>query len=313
MNFINFVGVGKVTAMKQTNTGEITVFLSSKLPFADGEVVPDAEHKQQVTKTAKGDDHTSNVLESSNVPAIWFNIGQPNRITPPDVSKGSTVAIYQIGNQDMYRWTTFGVDTVNMALETVIFGYSANPNRDQNKPFNYDDYYIFEVSPRTGKVSLRTSQANGEQARYELALDTMKARLLFADSLHNVFGFDSLAHHIFMTNEEKSLFEIKRDTISAICTGSLLLSADQLMTLKSALIEIICDEFKMTAPKWSINGEGTIDGDVHFTKGIRVDGIATGSGGGAFQVSDFKTSSVVSYNGHKHRENGEITSEPING
>lgn len=312
MNFINFVGIGKVTAMKQTNTGEITVYLSSKLPFGDGEVVPNAEHKQQVTKTAKGDDHTSNVLESDNYPAVWLNMGQPNRITPPDVSKGSTVAIYQIGNQDMYRWTTFGVDTVNMSLETVVFGYSANPNRDQNKPFNYDDYYIFEISPRTGKVSLRTSQANGEPARYELALDAAKARLLFADSLHNVFGFDSLAHHIFMTNEEKSLFEIREDTISAICKGSMLLSADELMQLKSNVIKIICDEFNMESTTWKITGKGTVDGDVHFTKGIQVDGKATGPGGSAFQVNDFKTDTIVSYNGHKHRETGEITSGPVN-
>lgn len=312
MNYFNFIGMGKVTALKQTNTSEITVFLSSKLPFGDGEVTTDAEHKQQVTKTAKGDDHTSNVLESTNVPATWINMGQPNRITPPDVNVGSMVAIYQIGSQDKLRWTTVGVDTTNMALESVLFGYSANGSRDQNKPFNYNDYYVFEVSPRTGKVSLRTSQANGEAAAYELSLDTKLGRMLFADSLYNVFGMDSVAHHIFMTNEEKSLFQIERENITATCKETLALEATNLMTLKAKKIVAECEDFQMTAPQWKITGMGTIDGPLHVTEGLQVDGVATGKGGGAFMVNDFGTPSIVSYLGHRHNETNSVTSAPIN-
>lgn len=312
MNYFQCIGIGKVTALKQTNTKEITVYLSSKLPFGDGEITTDVEHKQQVTKTAKGDEHTSNVLESTNVPAEWINIGQPNRLTPPDVNVGSTVAVYQIGGQDKLRWTTWGVDTTNMALETVLFGYSANGKRDINKPFNYNDYYVFEISPRTGKVSLRTSQANGEQAGYELSLDTKLGRLLFADTLHNVFGMDSVGHHIFMTNEEQSLFQIERENITATCKDTLTLEATKNIGIKANKVTIDCQEFNMTAPKWQITGEGTIDGGLHVTKGLQVDGQATGKDGAPFYVNDFKTTTTASYNLHVHNETGSVTGGPRN-
>lgn len=311
MSLLQFKGIGEVTALKQTNTGEITVYLSAANPFGDGEVVADAEHKQQVTKTAKGDEKTSNVLESSNLPAVWFNLGCPNRITPPDVAKGSTVALYQIGGQDLLRWTTYGVDTTNMSLETVVYGFSANPNRDINKPFNYDDYYVFEISTRTGSVSLRTSMSNGEACRYEVKLDTMKGLLLLADSLHNAGGINSREHHIFFTNEEQSLFEINKDNISAICKNNMLLNAEQLLALKAKQIMLECQTFGLESNTWSIKGEGTVDGNVSFLKGISVAGKATGKGGSPFQVNDLKTDAVVSYNGHKHRETNSITTEPI--
>lgn len=340
MSMLTHLGVGTVTQTKQTNTDEIMVFIPKYFPLADGELTADPVQEQQTSKNAKGEDETSNVLISSSHPAYWMRENS-NRINSPDVRVGSKVNVYRISDQDKLYWTTSNNSSEDMRLETAIFGFSANPKTDENAPFSYDDFYVFEVSSHSKKISVRTSMGNGEKCKMELSIDPGNGMFSYVDNEHNTIGVDAMNHHLFLTNEEKSLIEINKKVITIVTddvaniastnainittktinvqtktvvmdTETISIKSNQIGIENSGDTIIATNGFKMASPTWSITGEGTIIGNLKITKGIEVAEMATGSGGSTFKVPDLQSATVASYNLHIHGNgnNGSPTTKP---
>lgn len=205
------IGVGVVGADKRPDTDEIYVYLPRDNPAGDGEIIADFE--QQIVDTTKADGSTSSltVLSSNVVPATWFR-GSDNKLTSPDVIRGTKVMLYKFVGTNKLYWSTFEYDA--RALEKVVYGFCANPKLTETKPFNYDDYYVFEIDTMTKKIRFSTSMANNEPCKYIMEINTDKGLVLFNDSEDFNIYLDSMNHDFSIMNQEKSIINMNREDIT---------------------------------------------------------------------------------------------------
>lgn len=246
MNLLNFVGVGEVMENKPSNSSWIYVSLKRDFPQMDGALKSMAKI---LTTSNTGDGNgyqSSKVLESNFHPAKWIGM-EGNRITSPDVIVGSKVAIYKFSDDDTYLWTTWGIGTESFRLEHIVYAWNANPNFDKDTPFTFDDYYTLIFSTRDKHITLKTTQANGEPAAYNLTLDTNNARYSLSDTERNVFALDSMKHVWLMKNWEGSIFTINRENVSIINKGTQLFEADKAIFMKTKDMTIRCQTLDIEA------------------------------------------------------------------
>lgn len=263
MNLINHLGVGTVASTKQTNTNEIMVYLPSMAPAADGRVVATAKEVEKKSQNAYGEETTSRVLTSNTFPAVWRAMGDSNRITPPDVREGSQVSIYQVAGQNTYYWTTFGINAETMRLETVIMGFQANPGQGDDTPFNIDNFYTMTVSTHEGFVALRTTQANGEKAAFEVKVDGMNGRVMIGGSGGNYLVKDDVARSLTYVNADGSIFNIDKKNVKVYAKDSVTFSTDEGFNILTKFFNLKCEKIAIQADEADIRiGHTKWTGDI---------------------------------------------------
>lgn len=247
MNLINHLGIGTVAATKQTNTNEIMVYLPGFAPAADGRTVATAQTVEKKSLNASGEEVASQVLTSNTFPAEWRAMGDTNRVTAPDVREGTQVSIYQVSGQNTYYWTTFGINAETMRLETVMWGYSANPALSENTPFNIDNFYTMTISTHSGFASFRTTQANGEKAAFEIKVDGMNGKVMIGGSAKNYLVKDDVAHSLTYINADGSIWCVDKKKITAYCKDSITLNADEQINLLTKNFNLQCQTIGIKA------------------------------------------------------------------
>lgn len=270
MNLINHLGVGTVASTKQTNTNEIMVYLPSMAPAADGRVVATAKEVEKKSQNAYGEEVTSRVLTSNTFPAVWRAMGDSNRITPPDVREGSQVSIYQVAGQNTYYWTTFGINAETMRLETVVMGFQANPAQGDDTPFNIDNFYTMTVSTHEGFMALRTTQANGEKAAFEIKVDGMNGRVMIGGSGKNYLVKDDVAKSLTYVNADGTIFNVEKKKVNVYAKDAVTFSADESFNILTKVFNLKCEkiaiqadeaDIRITKTKWTgdIEQKGLFD------------------------------------------------------
>jgi hypothetical protein len=266
MNLINHLGVGTVASTKQTNTNEIMVYLPSMAPAADGRVVATAKEVEKKSENAYGEETTSRVLTSNTFPAVWRSMGDSNRITPPDVREGSKVSIYQVSGQNTYYWTTFGINAETMRLETVVMGYQANPQQDENTPFNIDNFYTMTVSTHEGFMALRTTQSNGEKAAFEVKVDGMNGRIMMGGSGGNFLVKDDVAKSLTYVNADKTIFQVEKKNVKVYAKDSVTFNTDENFNILTKMFNLKCKNIAIEADTADIRiGKTKWTGDIDQT------------------------------------------------
>ncbi len=255
MNLLNCIGVGTVARNKETNTETCWVYIPSYFPAGDGEISGDAQAMTATSMTKEGTKKSSKVLSTNAVPAKWMNINSSNRLSPPDVRVGSQVALYRWGDDQTLYWTSYGFGGEQHRLETVLYGWSASPDGSKDQKFNYDNFYVFEVSTHTGKVAFRTSQANGEKVKFEVALNPGAGNFSLADNEGNIFALDALNHAFLFQNQEKSKFFISRKQILLSCEDSMALNATESVSINTKKLNINTKTTTLNSPD-GINAKG---------------------------------------------------------
>ena len=293
MSVIENLGMGKVAATKETNTGQIMVYLPGKFPLADGKVEANAEQSQKQSVDAQGNTVNSDILISNAVPAHWKPMGDSNRVSPPDVREGSEVSIYQIKGQKKFYWTTWGVNAKTMRLETVIYGWSGSPEATENiteeeEDFNLDNFYTLMISTHTGKTTFRTSQKNGEKTIFEIMVDSMAGRVMVGGKEKNYLVFDDIAHSLMYKNTEGSVFLVEKKKMTAYAPDSISINADKEISLLTKALKIQTDTWQVKATttqfdisgSWNVNcpetnwkGNINLTGDIEQTGGINSSGL----------------------------------------
>lgn len=283
MNLLNCLGVGTVTSTKQTDSKEITVSLPLYNMMADGREVATAQTSVQTSQTADGTNKTSQVLGSNSVTAKWMGDGG-NRMTAPDVREGTPVAIYRYGDSDQLLWTLHGVDTKTKRLETVVWGFSANPNLDENAEFSLDNYYTFEISTHTGKVGFMTSQANGEKTKYQFQVDAQAGTVLLGDGEGNIIATDSMSHTTSVRNQDGSEITLAKMNILIKCADTFGISADKLLSIICKQMLVSAQDVNVVAPAGvNIKANTSVIGNLGVAGNITT--IAGEGGDGTMQCS----------------------------
>lgn len=315
MNVLECYGVAVVAEDKATDTDEVLVYLSSLYPEADGEVVATAEKKDVTIKSPTGDTRSSSALSSNAVMMKWLPFNT-NRVTAPDVRKGSKVVVYKFKGQSTYRWMYFGMDGT-LRLETVIYAFSATPHVKEDAPLTPDNYYIFLISSHTKKIQLLTGMGNGEPCSYSITLDTGNGGFSLIDSEENSFVLNSMKHFWSFSNQEKSIFAIDRKKIVASCEDEFLLQAKNHVGIKTNVLNIDCQTLNinasssttLTSPTITINGDITHTGDTAqtgtFTNTGGVNSAGAMSASGDISSEGDVKAGGISLNSHHHTEQGD--------
>lgn len=261
MSLLQFLGVGTVTATKESNTNEIMVYLPSLFPQAEGRASAQAEKVERVSQNAFGEEVRSTSLKSNSIPAVWKKMDDSNRISSPDVREGSTVAIYQIPGQNTYYWTLDGVNPDTFRMETVMYGWNANPHVNENGEFDVDNFYMLSMDTRNGLVQFRTSDANGEATKFDIQINTMDGTVTIGGKNHSMLNIDDVERSITYSNQDGSVLRINQKEGTLYLPDKLSIFADQIFNLRTDKIFVQANEANIDIglTKWKGTLERTGD------------------------------------------------------
>ncbi|WNV45806.1 baseplate assembly protein [Aeromonas phage AerS_266] len=309
MNVLECYGVGTVMQDKDNDSDEVFVHCPGIFSGADGEALATVEEKKTDIKTPTGDATSSFGLSSNGIPCKWMAFNT-NRITPPNVRKGSKVVVYKFSGSNQYRWMYFGMDGT-MRLETVVYAWSSSPNVNENSPLTPDNYYILMISTHTGKIQLLTGQGNGEKASYALTLDTANAIFSLTDSEENLMALNTMEHTWSFSNQEKSVIAIDKKKILISCEEQLAIKAKENITIHTKTLDVevgqtfnlnVGQATNMTSPKFNFNGDlihtgnTTQDGEYSATGKISsdTDCVSAGKSGKGHRHTDVQGGNGIS-------------------
>lgn len=278
MNLLDCIGVGVVAGTKQTNTDEILVYLPGFFPGAEGRTRAAVVETETIGYNSAGEEVRSQTLRSNVVGATWKRTGDSNRLTSPDVREGTKVALYNVKGQNNYFWTLEGVNQETFRLESVIYGWSANPNVDENTPFSVDDYYMMKVDTRTGLVSLRTSMANGEKTRFDIQVDAAEGVISLVGNEESYLKFDDVNRSFSYSNRDGSYLEIDKKVMTAYLPQQLNLFADVDINIKTKTLNLQSEEMNVDVGLTRWKGRIERTGDTEQTGDIKRTGTSHTTG-----------------------------------
>jgi|AGFT01.1.fsa_nt_gi hypothetical protein len=302
MNVLQWVGQSTVASTKETNSHEIMVYSPLLFPTADGGVTADVARVKKEGVDAQGKKVNTDMLKSNKVvPATWKPIGEPNRLTPPDLREGSQVNLYQFSGSSEYFWTTFGFAAETMRCETIVYGWNAMPTDNEDSKYDLSKYYTMIVDTRTGQMSLRNSNANGEKSIIEAKFNFMEGHFMMSGAQNSLLIWDDLNHSFTYHNAEESVLTVDKDKMYAFTKGGIMLQTDDdiSMQCKSFLLQAkdvtmnVEDQTTINCPETQHNGNLTVDGTIHSTGDMKSDSTVTG-------MSGVKTGAGIDVDKHKH-------------
>lgn len=280
MNVLECYGVGTVMQDKDNDSDEVFVHCPGIFSGADGEALATVEEKKTDIKTPTGDATSSFGLSSNGIPCKWMAFNT-NRITPPNVRKGSKVVVYKFSGSSQYRWMYFGMDGT-MRLETVVYAWSSSPKVNENSPLTPENYYILMISTHTGKIQLLTGQGNGEPASYAITLDSGNAIFSLADSEENLMALNTMEHTWSFSNQEKSVIAIDKKKILINCEDQLAINGKENITIQTKTLDIdvgqsfnlnVGETTTMTSPTFNFTGDFNHTGNTSQTGQFKATGV----------------------------------------
>lgn len=209
----HFYSFGTVAANKKRNSTMIQAFPQEKFTMASGPITDHYETIEVKGKDSQGKDYSGEIKTKAPLTCMWLPIGEPNRVTAPDVRRNEMVIIYRFADTDYYFWST-AMNDVMRKLETVAYWYSGDPNDSADAPTEKtaDNGYIFQVSTHDKNIIISTSKANGEVCRYQLQLDPGTGNFALVDDLGNEILLDSVAGKLTATTENEIIHNTKKFT-----------------------------------------------------------------------------------------------------
>lgn len=296
----HFYSFGLVGANKPRHEGDgpcmmIEVFPQEKFTMSAGEITDNVEKIDVKGQDANGNAYQGKVESKPTITAMWLPIGEPNRITPPDVRRNEMVIIYRYADTQYYFWSTAFNNTLRK-LETVTKWYSGTPDDGPNADTERtaDNGYIVEVSTHDGHILISTSKKNGEKCRYTCAFDTKNGKFNLQDDLGTDIELDSVAGVLSATTENQIIHNTKKFTSNC---QTFEVNASESVTFNTPKTKMSED--------MEVDGNSLQKGFANFTTGI-------GGGGSGDTGADLEFKGNVTQTGNwttngQQTINGELT------
>lgn len=208
----------------------------------------DIKSQQQVSKGSlkgvNGKNQATKVQSSNHFRAKWLR-GQGNQSSPPDVVANETVVLYKYADVDEYYWQTIFIEPTLRRQETVLYSYSNL--KSGMTAFDKKTSYWFEVDTKGKKITLHTSNNDGEKTTYDIQLDTKSGALTIVDGENNYIWLDTPSGSVSVNTKK---------TINLVSGASI----------------------NIKAPKINITGEVSTNGNSTFNGNSQNNGNITQSG-----------------------------------
>lgn len=265
-----------VSTNKALNSNEIEATPHEHSPMVNGELSDNTS-----TYSASGIDSTGAAYQNkanttTTVKAVWIPRGQSNRMTAPDVRRGTTVMLYKYGDAPTLYWDTLHNDIDNRKLETVIHGYSATS--DESATPDETNTYIHEVSTHKKLLRWHIPESEGELTSYDITLDAKAGVFSYVDGLGNKITVDSGEKHLRLENGDGSYFEINKKIFNGYTAEEWNVKTKKYTLTADTITETASTSASLETPANSIKAQTSHDGD--FGLGGDMSMYAGSSGGG---------------------------------
>jgi phage baseplate assembly protein gpV len=263
----------------------VEVFPKEKFTMSAGEITDNVDKIEVKGKDASGQDHQGEIKTKPSLTCKWIPIGEPNRITPPDVRRGEEVIIYRYADTQFYFWTT-AFNNLLRKLETVAWWISGTDDETESER-GPDNGYFIELSSHEKHLIFSTSKKNGEVVRYYLQFNMADGNFLLQDDLGQTILIDSVAGIIEVTSENEIIHNTKKYTINTDeyilnCKTSVV-NASESATTNTKAFTVNADDSSTTTTKnfdvTASSGTSFTTPDAKFSAKVTIAGLLTWSGG----------------------------------
>lgn len=211
--------IGEAAENKALDSFELEITPTEVTPMVDGELSTNAQQLQTQGADSTGAQYQVNAPTAGTIKATWLPLGQPNRMTAPDVRRGEQVVVYRFGDTDKYYWNTMRNDLAFRRLETVVFAISAT--QTEGSKIDKTNSYFLEISSHKKSITLSTSKANGEPYAYLFTFDLAQGKVSLSDDIDNTLFLDSSQNQWHIQNGDGSFFDITKKAMSGYAEDSI--------------------------------------------------------------------------------------------
>lgn len=264
---LNRYSIGIVAANKPLSTNVIEVVPIEQSPMISGEITDNVQTHDAEGSNSLGESFKTKIDSTLSITAKWMPFGDTNRVTSPDVRRGETVEIYRFSDTDEFYWATLKQSATLRRLETVVYAFSNNSKENVENDAN--STYYFEISTHTKKITLHTSNNDGEPFKYDIQLNTKEGNLTIRDDVGNMIHLDSTVKRILLMNQDQSFTDIIGKTIS--------MSADDMINLRTKNLNIRADNTTLIGSNVSVEAQVNVTGNINQQGELRNNGVKTGS------------------------------------
>lgn len=265
-SLFKFYSFGTVAANKPRANPDGTicdmaeVFPKEQFTMSAGELTDSVETIEVKGKDAAGQDYQSELKTRPSIPCKWLPIGDPNRITPPDVRRGEEVLIYRYGDTEFYFWTN-AFNNIIRKLETAVWWFSGTPEdgKSADTERGPDNGYFLEISSHEKHVIFSTSNKNGEVARYYLQFNGGDGNFILKDDLGQQVIFYSQEGKIEVTSEKD--IEHNTETYTINCKKYILNAEESVEINTKATTLTSSDTIKMSTTTYEHKASGSVKYD----------------------------------------------------
>jgi hypothetical protein len=261
----HFYSFGIVGANKPRNTDMVEVFPQETFSMSAGEITDNVDKIDVKGKDAAGLDYQGQIQTKPTITCKWLPIGEPNRVTAPDVRRNEQVIIYRYADTEYYFWST-AFNNVIRKLETASWWFSGTPvdGDAADKTKTADNGYFMEWSTHDGHIIISTSNKNGEKARYTMQFDTKNGNWMLQDDLGNMIELDSVAGKLTATTENEIIHNTKKYTVN---TTDYIVNTTNYTVNATAGAKYITP-LMQTNTNFQVDGASLLKGFANFTTGI---------------------------------------------
>lgn len=274
---LKYLGIGIAVSDKNDNSKTLAVYPQEHMPFHEGDISSTHAATEYNGLDDSGNAYNVTLQKGMSVKAIW--LGQPNRITSPNVRKGEQVKLYEVADTGEYYWKEMGRDAQLRRGETVAYAFSATtaPSTTDIAP-TAENHYTATIDGVNGHMTITTSQANGEKAGFTIQANGKEGHFTVKDNFNNIIQVNSVNGSITITNKAGSYITSNKDEITCKNkTGSFVtINSDSISAQNNTGTNVILNgssanvkgggTLTIDFPNIQINGNVQINGNLE-TKG----------------------------------------------
>lgn len=264
------VVVSSTGSMIEVYPGETMPLVSG--PIADFKIKNEAKN----IPDALGVKRSSTSTGKATVRAEWLPLGDPNRVTAPNVMPGERVQLHRLGDSEKYYWTTLMNDWKIRRAEAVQWRFgNMNLNEDKMTEAGDNTSHWACVDGITGVIQLHTSKNKGEAVIFDMIFDMRKGTWILKDDRENYIKTDNtkdtleiqFVKKITLKDKKGNSFvlDTSKDTITITSNKKIVLDTPNAQTVKDLEVK----GNLVVRGDCGINGNLGVNGDIAVGGGVR--------------------------------------------
>lgn len=244
-----FVGMA-VTSIETQNQKDLYVLCPEALPFVSGSgatITEGVETRRVSVKRADGSTYNGKINLSQTLYCTYM--GDDTNRSIPDVHNGEQVIVHNYDGTDVFYWSP--MDRDDSIRETEHIRWSVADLHKVIKDLNDDNTYYFEMDTKyKKKITISTSNSDGEKYRYFVIIDAVANTVEIKDDSGNFLLLDSNVPRWKIQNRDLTMIDMWKKNINIYALENIELYAGKHFFIETPYMKsTITDKYEL----WSTN------------------------------------------------------------